>query len=218
MRPQGFLLAPILRASSSAGLTQGDWSTSPRTPWVPLKRTVSSTTSPTLSKRTTVSPHDRHARHALPSVAERCPVAAVHGGNRGGYQLVPKHPRTNCGADCGHPCATDHGENCGSGADHTTGARAESYGGADRGLRGQLWRVIQLIPQEGVSERIFEQLVEVPVPQIEEQIVEVVKIIHRSGFSDELRELENTERDSIRILQHTVEQVLDVLVLHDEIV
>ena len=73
-------------------------------------------------------------------------------------------------------------KNCGSSADHTTRARAESLGGADRGRahspdQEEIVEVIQLIPQEGISERNLEQIVEVPVPQIEEQIVEVVKII-----------------------------------------
>ena len=34
---------------------------------------------------------------------------------------------------CGYPFATDHEGNDGSSADYTTGVRAESYGGTDRG-------------------------------------------------------------------------------------
>ena len=57
-------------------------------------------------------------------------------------------------------------------------------------IQEQIVKVIPLIPQEDISKRILEQIVEAPVPQIEEQIVEVVK----SGFSDELRELEYIEK------------------------
>ena len=62
--------------------------------------------------------------------------------------------------DCGHPCATDHGGNCGKSANHTTGARAESHGqivGVPTPQIQDEIAAIQLIPQECISERILEQ-------------------------------------------------------------
>ena len=70
------------------------------------------------------------------------------------------HPRTNSGAGCSYPLATDHGGNDGISADHTTGARAESHGQTVDVPTPQIQEeiaVIQVIPQERVSERILEQ-------------------------------------------------------------
>ena len=68
------------------------------------------------------------------------------------------HPRTNCGAGCSYPFATDHGGNDGIGADHT---RAESHGQIvdvpTPQIQEEIAAVIQVIPQERVSERILEQ-------------------------------------------------------------
>ena len=47
----------------------------------------------------------------------------------------------------------------------------------------EIGEVVRLIPQECISVRIVEQIVDVPVPQIVEQIVEVVQISrHRSAI------------------------------------
>ena len=42
----------------------------------------------------------------------------------------------------------------------------------------EIGEVVRLIPQERISERIAEQIVDIPVPQIVEEIVEVVQINH----------------------------------------
>ena len=61
----------------------------------------------------------------------------------------------------GLPCVTDHGGNCGKRADHTTGARAGSHNQIvdvpTPQIQEEIAAVIQLIPQERVSERILEQ-------------------------------------------------------------
>ena len=70
-------------------------------------------------------------------------------------------PRTNSGAGCSYPFATDHGGNDGISADHTTGARAESHGQIvdvpTSQIQEEIAAVIQVIPQERVSESIPEQ-------------------------------------------------------------
>ena len=90
-------------------------------------------------------------------IQERIPrSSADHGGNRRGDSA-----RVPGGTDCGLPCATVHGGNCGTRADHTTRARAESHGQIldvpTPQIQEEIAAVIQLIPQERVSERIIEQ-------------------------------------------------------------
>ena len=67
--------------------------------------------------------------------------------------------------DCGHPCATDHGGNCGKRADHTTGARAKSHGQIVDVPTSQIQEknaaVIQLIPQERIQQRTEVQTVNI---------------------------------------------------------
>ena len=46
-------------------------------------------------------------------------------------------------------------------------------------IREQIFDVIKVIPEEWMSKRIVQQIVDVPVPQILEKIVEVVKVILR---------------------------------------
>ena len=58
--------------------------------------------------------------------------------------------------------------------------------------------MIQLIPQERISERIVEHIVDVPVPQMQEQIVEVIKVIPQE-----------------RVSERIVEQIVDVLCATD---
>ena len=48
--------------------------------------------------------------------------------------------------------------------------------------------MIQLIPQERISERIVEHIVDVPVPQMQEQIVEVIKVIPQELVSERIVE------------------------------
>ena len=87
-------------------------------------RTISPTISPsmrdidevTASRFTWYAVILTHSTHVLPS---HCDVQ------------LPKHPRSNCGADCRYLFATDHGGNDGSSADFSTNA-SESYGGTDR--------------------------------------------------------------------------------------
>ena len=55
--------------------------------------------------------------------------------------------------------------------------------------------VVRVIPQERISERINEQIVGVPVPEIMEEIVGVVKFVPQG-----------------RLKQHVVEQIVDVQV------
>ena len=90
-------------------------------------------------------------------IQERIPrSSADHGGNRRGDSA-----RVPGDTDGGLPCATVHGRNCGKRADHTTGARAESRGQIvdvpTPQIQEEIAAVIQLIPQERVSERIIEQ-------------------------------------------------------------
>ena len=41
--------------------------------------------------------------------------------------------------------------------------------------------VVQIIPQERIQLRIVEQVFDVPVPQVVEEILEVIKVFHKSG-------------------------------------
>ena len=48
----------------------------------------------------------------------------------------------------------------------------------------EIGEVVRLIPQERMSERIVEQIVDIPVPQIVEEIMEVVQINgHKSAIN-----------------------------------
>ena len=57
----------------------------------------------------------------------------------------------------------------------------------------EIVEVVRLVPQEQMSERICEQVVEVPVPQVAEKLIGVPKIASQE-----------------RILQRAVEQIVDV--------
>ena len=52
---------------------------------------------------------------------------------------------------------------------------------------------MQVFPQERISERILEQIVDAPVPQIQEQVVEIAKITPQE-----------------RIWEIIIEQIMDV--------
>ena len=92
---------------------------------------------------------------------------------------------SDAGADCGCPCASDHGGSRGSCAFSSTGARAKSYSGEDRGYacasgRGGC-RGFLHAPKECVQNRTPEQIVDVPVPLILERPPWRLYMLHRSA-------------------------------------
>ena len=65
------------------------------------------------------------------------------------------HPRTNSGAGCSYPFATVLGGNDGISADHESHGQIVDVPTPQ--IQEEIAAVIQLIPQERVSERIIEQ-------------------------------------------------------------
>ena len=56
----------------------------------------------------------------------------------------------------------------------------------DKGI--DVVEVVQIIPQERIQQRIVEQIVDVPVPQVVEEILEVIKVIPQERVSERIVE------------------------------
>ena len=71
---------------------------------------------------------------------------------------------------------------------------------------------MQIMPQERLQNRIVEQVVDVPVPQIQEEIVEVIQLVPPERISDRTSRANREVVRSIpmeHIPERVVEQIVD---------